>query len=574
MRIFLVSTAVRDDAPFLAEILTAFGLCFHEQMPLPRALEEARPGQDVLVLSRAEASGALKEFLRAGGRAVAFLPESSLEELAGMARMDEREGFSRVRFVQPVCRGARGEALWTHGARRVYEAAEAATTCTLLAHSFEAENTALPLPAITEHSIGVGTLVIYAYDLVACITRLRQGYPERANFLPPGQLTPRLAFLQTPNPPPDTFWRPTADLHALAFCGVVKRLLERSAPVPELWHLPGGADGLLIFSGDEDAAPLGNDEEMMGDIERYAAAMNLYIFPGDTSMTKEAHEVFSERGHHISVHPYLSDTAGEPPAKQIAEAESQVRLFREKFDQPVRTVRNHSYMWPGYLELPELWEKLNIGMDCNSTSTLRGDSPAWGPYAKLNAAMPLRFRREDGTLIDVFQQPTQINDDLLFHPTSEKSIQFSPEEADAVFERLLDDATRVDHSPICVNFHPSNYVQFSAAPAHRLLSRANAMNLPTWTVDRWHRFWRARSSWRFQEVQWDGNLLRIQLGGEACDNLVAMLPLEVNGRKLKSVSLDSTDLTWTPVVRRGHEVVPVELPGDRQNLTLLADYSV
>lgn len=572
MKIFIASGKLMDGSAYLAEILTAFGFCFHQRCSLRQALEEANPNADVLLLPAGSETEGVEHFLRAGGNVIAILPEESIEQLAGLSRANEEETLSHLRFVQPVCPGARGEALWTHGPFRVYKTPPVTQDREIIAYGFKAHDTTPDSIGIAEYSIGTGRLVIYAYDPVRCIMRLRQGYPERANFLPPGQETPRAAFLQLPNPPADTFWRPTADLHALAFCGIVQRLMEHRTPVPVLWHLPDGAPSLLLFSGDEDAAPPSADDQEMGDLENNNAAMNLYIFPNNTSLNHEDIEAFNQRGHTVSVHPYLSDTAGQDAEIQIAAAKREVLLFQERFNWPVHTVRNHSYMWPGYLEIPELWEKLGIGMDCNTTSVMRGDSPEWGPFAKLNAAMPMRFVREDGSLIDVFQQPTQINDDLMFHPTSEKSLKLSVAEADVVLKRILNDAIWIDHSPICVNFHPGNYVNFSAAPALALLQRAKKYLLPVWSLDRWHQFWRKRDSWKMKLFEEDESSFNFTLQGDSCEGLSLLLPLQWNQQSLRKVLLNGRQYEYAVVNRRGCKKALLLFPPDCERVELKVEY--
>src|SRR5262249_51757102 len=160
------------------------------------------------------------------------------------------------------------------------------------------------------------------------------------------------------------------------------------------------------------------------------------------SITREDIESYTKHGHTVSVHPDLYCAAGKGQSEQLARAEQQVRLMRERFGCAVRTIRNHSTIWPGYVELPELWERLNIGMDANCFATRYAQSPDWGPFVNVNAAMPLPFVRTDGRLIDVYQQPTQISDDMACGPGKKVGQKWAPEFSQWMAARLLEDAAR------------------------------------------------------------------------------------------------------------------------------------
>src|ERR1051325_1324396 len=121
MRIIITPGAPMDGSGYLAAILHAFGLCFAERSSLRDALNSADPHCDVLVLPHGSETTGVDSFLEAGGSVVAIRPTESLEELAGISRKGEHGGPSRLRFVQPVCYGARGEPLWTLGRITVYE---------------------------------------------------------------------------------------------------------------------------------------------------------------------------------------------------------------------------------------------------------------------------------------------------------------------------------------------------------------------------------------------------------------------------------------------------------------------
>lgn len=555
MRILIPPGSPEDGSAYLAEILHAFGLCFAER----GTKEQADLTRDLLLLPRGADAAGIESFLQVGGSAIAIQPGDQVLRLTGLERLRETDLPTRLRLTQPVCPAVRGEPLWTLGTVHWYTPKPGPN---VIGYITDPTQLSVETPAAIECGVGAGRLVVFAYDPAGCIARLRQGDPKRANFIPPGQNTPRATFLQCANPPADTFWRPTADLHARVFCAIVERLLQRWAPVPTLWHLPDSKSAIVLFSGDEDGGTQEANDRQMHDLESVGGVMSLYVIPDGTSITRDCIAEFTRRGHTISVHPNLVPVAGEPPEAQVAVAEKQIRLFQERFQWPVRTLRNHCYMWPGYLDLPELWERLGVGMDCNTTATLYGLSSEYGPYVNIHAAVPLRYMREDGRLIDVFQQPTHINDDLAAHPTTDHSLKYAPGEFDQVVQRILDDVMQFYPGPVCANFHPCNYVEFSGEHGRALMRRAYECGLPIWSLDQWNDWWRARSTWRITNHERHEGQVWLTLQGKCCPGLSVRIPQGSVSASLSEIQINGTSVEAKVVPHDGGTAVELRLPAN------------
>jgi len=570
MKIIIVSGATPDSSHYLAEILHAFGICCATRMSAHEALRSANSATDLLIFPTGSDTGELESFLQTGGNAIVVRPTNDVAVLAGLEPTAELENPSRLRLVTPICPGARCEPLWTLGPRTIYKSQSPSTA---LAYLFEPGEPDSECVGIVQCSVGKGTLVAFAYDPATCIARLRQGLPERANYLPPGDAVPRSVHLHQPDAPQDAAWRPTADLHAVALCNIVNKLLSATAPVPALWHIPAGHPAALIFSGDEDGAPQEDTQHEMNDVESFGGRMSLYVIPGETSITPQHIENYEQRGHSISVHPDLISTRGKSPAEQLAKAEADVLLFKEKFDQPVRTVRNHCTMWPGYVDVPELWERLGIGMDANCFATRYRHSPDWGPYVNVDAAVPLPFMREDGSVIDVYQQPTQLNDDLLCHPEVDYSMKYTPEQYELMVRRIFEDATRFFCAPLCANFHPWSYARYSTRHGQAAMRVANEFGIPIWSLDRWHNFWRARASWQMSQYSWQNSRLAFTLTGSPCEQLSITLPPGFNGHNLSNLSMNGNSTIFQIVERFQQSTAVAVLPADAHEVNVVAQYN-
>ena len=574
MKITILPGAPLDGSHYLVEILRAFGLCSAQRMTAQDAARRLDPTRDVLILPHGAEHSGLDSFLQSGGHAIAIRPSDEVAAMTNLRCTAEAERPSRLRLTAPICTAARGEPLWTLGPRTIYESdAALESAAAVAAYLFEPGDTSSESAGIFECAVGNGSLTIFAYDPAVCIMRLRQGTPERANYLPPGQTIPRSIHLHEPNAPQDTAWRPTADLHAVAFCDVVTDLLSRHAPVPTLWHIPGGRPALLVFSGDEDGSAQEENQLEMTDLETHDGRMSLYVIADGTSITREHIESYEARGHTISVHPNLVPTCGQTQEQQLAKAEADVLLFREKFGQPVHTVRNHCTMWPGYVDVPLLWQRLGIGMDANCFASRFQQSPDWGPYVNVDAAVPLPFAGEDGSLIDVFQQPTAINDDVQCHPTVDYSQKYSVEQFDWIARRMLEDATRFFHAPICANFHPCNYARFAGQQGQALMRRAREFDMPIWSLDRWHDFWRARAAWRLSTAGWDGRRLSFNLTGPSCEQLWITLPVAANGSTLSTIYCNGTLVEFEKVEHFQRLIAQAPLPHGAGEVEVVAEYN-
>lgn len=575
MKIFIAPGAPLDGSLYLEEILKTFAPPCIERTTLAEALQQADADCGVLVLPRGSEIEGVESFLNRGGNVVAIQPREELLKLAGLQSAGERQTPGRIRVVGPFCAAAGGESLWTLGAQTIYKSdlpVEDSAGSTL-AYLFEPGDFYSESPGVYQRAVGAGSLTIFAYDPALCITRLRQGFPERAGVLPPGESVPRSTYLHAPNAPHDTHWKPTADLHALLLCDVVSDLLLRRAPVPGLWHIPHGKKSVVLFSGDEDGAPQQDNQTEMAELESRGDAMSLYVVPDSTSITRELVAEYSRRGHEISVHPDLTPACGKSVEEQIAKAEADVKKFREDFEEPVETLRNHCGMWPGYLDLPELWERLGVGLDASCIASLLNQSPEVGPYVNVNAAISLRFVREDGTLIDVLQQPTHLSDDLWCHPHLDYSLKYSAAQFDYVARRILEDAAERFHTPYCPIFHPWSYNNYSGEHGRTVLRHAHRLDIPVWTLSRWNRFWRAREQWRLAEYSRSGGRMTFTLSGPPCEGLFVTLPATFDGYALSSLSVGERTTEFEIVERFGRSIAQAALPEGVQEVNVIAEYS-
>ena len=424
---------------------------------------------------------------------------------------------------------------------------------------------------MTGTSVGHGKIVAFAFDLARCVLLLRQGNPDRAEFIPAGDGCARPSHLAAEIGPNDSGWIPYADLLSRLFVDMVRRHL--CAPVPMFSHLPGDAPGMLLYSGDEDHADIAANDEEFEAVASAGGRMNLYIIPNQTKSTRSDVQRYIPH-HDVGPHPNLRPLDGHPVSVRVAEFERQIRMFQEMFKVPVRSLRNHCTAWAGYLNLVKVMERLNIRIDANYFSGTYMRNRIGAPYAGFGGAMPMRFCYPDRRLLNAFQQHTHLTDDGMFAPTIDYSYKLSPEIFSVELRRIFTDIVARFHTPYAVCIHPGNWVRFSRPQGQTLLQQATEYGLPIWSFDQWSEFWEARDTWCFNEIIWDGAELRFIVKGErSVDGMSLLLPVNFAGLTLGEVQFDGQDTVCQEAHRYGEKVARVEIPRGKLSTSAVAKYA-
>ena len=547
-----------DLSSYVAEMFNTWGLVLY-QIVAPEKLPHLDPAATPVVVcpaSRREESHVdhLLGYARRGGTIVCFEPDGTLAEAAGLEREGEKEIPVRLRITGQPAAGIAGERLPVVGSACTYGYAPEVQVLGYLCHPDRCVGESA---GITASVVGRGRIVAFAFDLALCVLLLRQGDPDRAEVIPQGDGCARPSHLATPLGPSDSGWIPFADLMSRLLVDTVRHHLP--LPAPLLWHLPGTAPGILLYSGDEDNAKVDFTEQEFAAVSAGGGRMNLYIIPIRTQSTAADVRRYLAT-HDVGPHPDLRKLDGHPVSDRVAEFARQIRMFRERFGVPARSLRNHCTAWAGYLEPVEAMEKVGVGMDANYFSGTYGRAREDAPYAAFGAAMPMRFCRPDGRLIDVFQQHTHLADDVMFG-NSACSYRLSPEVFAGVLDRIYGDIKTRFHTPYAVCIHPGNWARFSRPQGEELLRQANERRFPVWSFDQWLGFWKARDTWRFEGIAWKGTALQLSIEGEASqEGLCIAVPVHHGATSLKQVRLDGQIAEWQSVRRYGEDLVLLPIP--------------
>ncbi len=506
------------------------------------------------------------EYARRGGTVVCLVPRGDLARATGLDPRGSAEGFLRLRLTGPPAAGLAGEIVPLPGPIGVYGSAPGATVEAWISVSGDGS---AEVPALVRTGVGSGWMVAFCFDLLGCVLRLRQGDPNRAEAIPPGDTCGRPSHLAVDLGPHEAGWVPYADLLGRLLVDISHRAL--GAPVPLLWHLPDAAPGIILFSGDEDNAEISWNDEELDSVASAGGRMSLYVIPTRTRSTRS--DILRYAAHHdVGPHPDLRPLDGEPLTARLEELERQILLFGERYGIQPRTLRNHSTVWPGYLHPVEVMQRLGVRMEGNyfSGTFLRGRDPA--PYTAFGAAMPMRFCTPEGGVLDMFQQHTQHADDVYFGDT-EYSYHYSPEQYRPILDRMLTDICTRFHTPYAVCIHPSNWVRFSRPHGRELLRQAGERGLPIWSFDQWSSFCDARSGWTVEDLEWDGAQLECLLAGEhPVQALSIALPARYGDAPLGAVLVDGERVPVEIAPRYGGPTAFVRMGSGATQARLSATY--
>ena len=216
-------------------------------------------------------------------------PETSWRMPRGWSIEGARAAPLRLRPARYPAGGVSGEDFPVVGEAGHYtEKSEAGVGIAYLYHpdTFEGESV-----GIIETPFGKGRILAFAFDLPECVFTLRQGDPRQVERAVGGNA--RADSIGIDLGPADSGLVPFADLLARWLVELVCRFVP--APVPLLWHLPGDAAAIVLYSGDEDGAEISATEQEFREVTAAGARMNLYIIPIGTDSTARGRATVSAK---------------------------------------------------------------------------------------------------------------------------------------------------------------------------------------------------------------------------------------------------------------------------------------
>ena len=505
----------------------------------------------------------LTSWVNGGGNLIAMRPDKQLAGLLGLsdANATLAEAYMRVDASAAPGTGITTATMQFHGTADRYTLAGATAVATLYSNA----STATANPAVTLRSVGSsgGHAAAFTYDLARSVVYTRQGNPAWAGQERDGVLGIR---------PDDLFYGaragdvqpdwvdtnkiaiPQADEQQRLLLNVVTLMERDKLPLPRFWYLPRGEKAVVVMSGD-DHSPAQAPGGTASHFDRFkqlspagcvvanweCIRSTSYIYPNSVLTNAQANSYRAD-GFELALHVQVGSCPATPltQAELSAAFDTQLAQFQAKYTSvpAPATVRTHCVFWPGWVTSPMVSLSHDIRMDANYyhfPGSWIGSRPGF-----LNGGgFPMRFADTDGSIVDVYQQNTNMNDE---------ATQAYP----ATVNALLDGAVGANgyYGAFGVNIHTD-----SAAPnasTEAIVASAQARDVPIVSYRQLLDWVDGRNTSTIRNLAWNGGTFTFTTTvGAGAVGLQTLLPTQGPTGTLSALSCAGSPTSFTVQTIKG-----------------------
>jgi fibronectin type 3 domain-containing protein len=429
--VLVVGSTANPFSMYLTEILRNEGLDAFTTIDVSFLSPALLAGFDVVLVGDIPLNAAqvstLTGWVNAGGNLIAMHPDKDLAGLLGLttASGNINNGYLKVDTSAPPGAGIVGSTIQYHGSADKYTLNGATAVATLYSNA----TTATPNPAVTLNAVGTagGQAAAFTYDLAKSVVYTRQGNPAWA-----GQERDGVTGIR----PDDMFYStwldtsriaiPQADEQQRLLMNMITLMERDKLPLPHFWYLPRGKKAVIVMSGDDHSpgnAPGGTasifdrfkQQSPPGCVVANWECIRAtsYVYPNSVLTNAQAASYVAD-GFEVGLH----EVVGSCPTTVLTQAQlasafdTQLGQWRANFTSipsPVSS-RTHCVYWPDWAGVAKIEAARGMRMDGNYyhfPTAWIGSKPGF-----LNGGgFPMRFADTDGSLIDVYQENTNMDDE-------------------------------------------------------------------------------------------------------------------------------------------------------------------
>jgi hypothetical protein len=560
--VLVVSSSANPFGAYAAEILEAEGLDAFDSLDLSQMSEVVLARYEVVVLGEAALSASqvslLTDWVNDGGNLVALRPDKQLASLLGVTDAGGTldNAYLAVDNSTEPGTGIVGQTIQFHGAADRYTLSGATAVATLYSDAA----TSTTHPAVTLRAIGTrgGQAAAFTYDLARSIVYTRQGNPAWAGQERDGVLGVRPNDLffggSATDPQPD--WVdtsklaiPQADEQQRLLVNLITLMARDQLALPRFWYFPRDHKAAVVMT--EDDHGLGG---AIGRFDQHIAASppdcsvvdwecvrsTTYMY-STSPMTDAQASAYQDAGFEIA--PHIAASAGCSVQwtfdSAFAAFSTQRLAFQSKYPsvRPARTNRSHCVTWDDWASVPLVELAHGVQLDTNYYAfpgSWIGDKPGF----LTGSGMPMPFANLDGSVIDVYQATTQLNDE---------AAQAYPFTIDALLDRAVGPDGYFGY--FVANAHADNAV---SPESDAILSSAQAHDVPVISSAQLLDWMSARAASSFEAFSWVGNTMHFAVDADPdARGLRAMLPTQARGHSLTGLSRAGSSVSYETRVVKG-----------------------
>ena len=439
-QVLVVGSTGNPFSSYLGEILRNEGLNAFTTIDASFISPSLLFGFDVVVLGNVPLNSlqvsTLTSWVNAGGNLIAMRPDKQLAGLLGVtdAGTTLANAYLQVNTSTAPGAGIVGSTIQYHGTADRYSLSGATAVATL----FSTATTSTTNPAVTLRSVGSsgGQAAAYTYDLARSVVYTRQGNPAWAGQERDGVpgIRPDDMFYGAKAGDVQPDWVdtnkiaiPQADEQQRLLVNLITHMERDKMPLPHFWYLPRGKKAVVLLSGDDHSPEFGAPGGTASNFNRFKALSpagcvlanwecvraSSYIFP-DSVLTNAQAAGYLADGFEMALHPVFGacPTVPIPEAELAAIFDNQLAEFQQRYTSLPEQVssRSHCVYWPDWASKARVELARGIRMDANYYH-YPGSWIGTKPGFMNGGGFPMRFADLDGTLIDAYQQNTNLTDE-------------------------------------------------------------------------------------------------------------------------------------------------------------------
>ena len=551
--ILVISSSSNPFSRYAVEILRAEGLNEFAAADISTVTPSMLDSYDVVVLGEMPVTAdqvlMFTTWVTNGGTLIAFRPSTLLAPLLGLtpATGSLSDKYMLINTASGPGSGIVGQTIQYHGQASLYLLAGATSIATLYSNA----SNATIYPAVTTRDLGIsgGRAIAFTYDLAKSIVYTRQGNPAWAGQKRDGQIDPIRSD--------DMFFPDWIDFNKIAIpqADEQQRLLANiilqgnlhRKPLPRFWYLPRDLKAAIVMTGDDHSnngtQARFNQYKTLGpntvqDVADWKAIRGTsYMYPG-TPISNATAAGFEAQGFEVACHPTTS-CLNFTPASLQNDFTTQLAAFASSYPSvstPV-TNRTHCLVWSDWASHPKVELQKGIRLD----ATYYYWPEVWmqnRPGMFTGSGMPMRFADVDGSMIDVYQAPTQMTDETNMNYT-------------AFCNAVLDKAIGPEgyYGVFTTNMHNDSA---TSAGADAIIASAQARQVPVISARQMLTWLDARNNSSFGNISWNNNQLIFTITARSnSTNLKAMLPMFSASGQLISITKNGSSIPFTSQVIKG-----------------------